>query len=48
MKVIEGFGMILCLVGMASMDSEQLIYPVAMMVIGAAIAWIADRFTEME
>lgn len=48
MRVIEGIGMIVCLIGMAGMDSEKLIYPIAMMVAGAAIAWIAAQFTEME
>lgn len=48
MKVMEGFGAVLCVVGMAGMDSEQLIYPIAMMVVGALITWIASQFTEIE
>lgn len=46
MKLLEGIGMTVCLIGMAGMDSENLIYPIAVMIAGAALAWVAAQFVE--
>lgn len=45
-RVFEGIGAVIAIIGAAGMDSEQLIYPIAMMAAGAAIVWIASRFDD--
>lgn len=48
--VIKGIGIMAVMLGMAGMDSEQLIYPIALMAAGAVVVWITEQIcpTEMD
>lgn len=45
-RAFQFIGAMIALIGAAGMDSEQLIYPIAMMAAGAVIVWIASGFTD--
>lgn len=49
-NAIKGIGVMAFLVGAAGMDSEQLIYPIALMAAGAVVVWITEQIcpTEMD
>lgn len=47
-KAIQIVGIVLCMVGASSMDSQSLVIPIAMLAAGMAIVGIAEQFTEIE